>query len=55
MFSFIKKYTETMQEVNFYPIFSLLVFVAFFLGVLWYVKLMDQKQVDAIKNLPLEQ
>ena len=54
MFSFIKKYTETMQDINCYPIFSLLVFVAFFIGVLWYVKVMDKKEVDALKNLPLE-
>jgi cbb3-type cytochrome oxidase subunit 3 len=44
-----------MQDINFYPIFSLLVFVAFFIGVLWYVKVMDKKEVDKIKNLPLEQ
>jgi cbb3-type cytochrome oxidase subunit 3 len=55
MFSFIKKYTETMQNANVYPIFSLLVFVIFFIGVLWYVKVMDKKEVDTIKNLPLEQ
>ena len=34
---------------------SLLVFIAFFVGVLWYVKLLDNKQVDEIKNLPLQQ
>ena len=39
MYSFIKKYTETMQDV----------------GVLWYVKVLDNKQVDKIKNLPIEQ
>jgi cytochrome c oxidase cbb3-type subunit 3 len=55
MYSFIKKYTETMHEVNFYPIFSLLVFVAFFVGVLWYVKVLDNKEVDTMKHLPLEQ
>jgi cbb3-type cytochrome oxidase subunit 3 len=55
MFSFIKKYTETMQDANVYPIFSLLVFVTFFVGVLWYVKVMDKKEVDTLKNLPLEQ
>jgi cytochrome c oxidase cbb3-type subunit 3 len=54
MFSFIKKYTETMDHSTIYPIFSLLVFVAFFVGVLWYVKVMDKKEVDAIKQLPLE-
>lgn len=55
MFSFIKKYTETMQNANVYPIFSLIVFIAFFVGVLWYVKMMDKNEVDTIKNLPLEQ
>ena len=55
MFSFIKKYTETMKDINIYPIFSLLVFVVFFVGVLWYVKVMDKKEVDELKNLPLEQ
>ncbi len=44
-----------MQDIQFYPIFSLLVFVAFFIGVLWYVKVMDKSEVDTIKNLPLEQ
>jgi cbb3-type cytochrome oxidase subunit 3 len=55
MYSFIKKYTETMQDKNIYPIFSLLIFVLFFLGVLWYVKTLDKNQVEEIKNLPLEQ
>ena len=55
MFSFIKKYTETMQNANAYPIFSLVVFLTFFIGVLWYVKVMDKNEVDTIKNLPLEQ
>ncbi len=54
MFSFIKKYTETMENSTIYPIFSLLVFVVFFVGVLWYVKVMDKKEVDTIKQLPLE-
>ncbi len=54
MFSFIKKYTETMEHSAIYPIFSLLVFVFFFIGVLWYVKVMDKKEVETIKNLPLE-
>jgi cbb3-type cytochrome oxidase subunit 3 len=54
MFSFIKKYTETMEHSTIYPIFSLLVFVFFFIGVLWYVNVMDKKEVDVLKNLPLE-
>lgn len=55
MFSFIKKYTETMHDQTFYPIFSLLVFVVFFIGVIWYVKSMDKQEEQQMKNLPLEQ
>lgn len=44
-----------MQDKNIYPLFSLLVFVAFFVGVLWYVKILDNQQVEELKNLPLEQ
>jgi len=44
-----------MQDKNIYPLFSLLVFVLFFVAVLWYVKILDNKQVEEIKNLPLEQ
>lgn len=54
MYSFIKKYTETMQDQNIYPIFSLMVFVFFFVGVIWYVTFMNKKEVDVLKNLPLE-
>ncbi|MEY3208974.1 MAG: hypothetical protein ACOVJ8_11290 [Sediminibacterium sp.] len=54
MYSFIKKYTETMQDQNIYPIFSLVVFVAFFIGVLWYVMTMNKEEVKEIENLPLE-
>jgi hypothetical protein len=43
-----------MEHSTIYPIFSLLVFVAFFVGVLWYVKVMDKKEVEIIKHLPLE-
>jgi cytochrome c oxidase cbb3-type subunit 3 len=55
MFSFIKKYTETMHDQTIYPIFSLVVFVAFFIGVIWYVKSMDKHEEHQMKNLPLEQ
>jgi hypothetical protein len=54
MYSFIKKYTETMQDQNIYPIFSLMVFVLFFVGVLWYVTSMNKKEVDELKNMPFK-
>ena len=41
MFKFIKKYAETMDHIEIYPIISLIIFFAFFMGVLWFVKTMN--------------
>jgi cytochrome c oxidase cbb3-type subunit 4 len=54
MFKFIKQYVETIGGIDIYPIISLLIFVLFFIGVLWYVRKMDKGKVDEIKNLPLD-
>ena len=53
MFKFIKQYAETIQDIKIYPIISLFIFVLFFIAVLWYVKKMDNRNVDVLKNLPL--
>jgi len=54
MFKFIRQYAEQIQGVTIYPIISLIIFVAFFTGVLWYVKGMRKSQVDELKNIPFE-
>jgi cytochrome c oxidase cbb3-type subunit 4 len=54
MFKFIKQYVETIGGIDIYPVISLLIFVLFFIGVLWYVRKMDKHKVDEIKNLPLD-
>lgn len=54
MFKFIKQYAETIKGIDVYPIISLLIFLLFFIAVLWYVRKMDKKQVEEIKNLPLD-
>lgn len=54
MFKFIKKYAETMDHIEIYPIISLIIFFAFFMGVLWFVKTMNKQEVDEIKQLPLD-
>jgi len=55
MFKFIKKYAESIDQVNIYPIISLLIFFIFFIAVLYYVKKMDKNKVSKISQLPLEQ
>ena len=54
MFKFIKQYAETIGGIDIYPIISLFIFVIFFIAVLWYVKNMDKRKVEVIKNLPLD-
>lgn len=54
MFKFIKKYAETMDGIEIYPMISLIIFFLFFVGLLYYVRKMDKSKVEKIKNLPLD-
>ena len=54
MFKFIKKYAESIDHIEVYPIISLIIFFTFFMGVLWFVKTMNKQEVDEIKQLPLD-
>ena len=54
MLKYIKEHAASIDGIQIYPIFSLLVFVIFFVVLLWYVKKMDTKKVDEIRNLPLD-
>lgn len=54
MLKYIKENLAGIDGVSIYPIFSLLVFVLFFVVLLYMVKKMDKKTVDEIRNLPLD-
>jgi cytochrome c oxidase cbb3-type subunit IV len=54
MFKFIKKYAESMQDVDIYPIISLLIFFLFFVVLLTVVKKMDKEKVKEIARIPLD-
>lgn len=54
MLKYIKNHAASIEGINIYPIFSLLVFVLFFIGVIWYVRRMDRSQVDEVSHLPLD-
>ena len=54
MLKFIKGYAASIQGVDIYPMISLLIFVLFFIGVLYYVKKMDTDFVSDMNHLPLE-
>jgi cbb3-type cytochrome oxidase subunit 3 len=49
-----KHYFEQMEGVSIYPIFSLMVFFLFFLGLGVYVYFLDRKKREHLENLPLE-
>ena len=48
-------YLEQIMGVSLYPVVSLLIFTAFFTGVIIWIARMDRKQVDAMKNLPFNE
>ena len=55
MFKFIKKYAESIDGVNVYPMISLLIFFLFFVVSLYYVKKMDKTKANEISKIPLDQ
>lgn len=54
MLKYIKQYADSIKGIDIYPIFSMLVFVLFFIGVLYYVRKMDKRRIDELKHLPLD-
>jgi len=54
MLKYIKQYADSIKGIDVYPIFSMLVFVLFFIAVLYYVRKMDKRNVDHMKHLPIE-
>lgn len=50
-----KHYFEQMDGVSIYPIFSLLIFFFFFLGLGWHVFRFDKKKQQHMENLPLDE
>jgi len=50
-----KHYFEQIEQVAIYPIFSLIVFVSFFLGLLIWVWKVSSKYIKHMSHLPLEE
>jgi cbb3-type cytochrome oxidase subunit 3 len=49
-----KHYFETMEGIAQYPLFSLLVFVSFFVGVFVWAMRTRKSYIDHMSNLPLD-
>ena len=54
MLKYIKGYAASITGIDIYPMISLMIFVLFFIGVLYYVKKMDKGFVSDMNHLPLE-
>jgi cytochrome c oxidase cbb3-type subunit IV len=54
MLKYIKNYAASIKDIDIYPMISLLIFVLFFAAVIYYVKKMDKRRIDEIKQLPLD-
>jgi cbb3-type cytochrome oxidase subunit 3 len=54
MLKYIKNYASTIKDIDIYPIFSLLVFVLFFVAMIYFVRKMDKGRVNEMKHLPLD-
>ena len=54
MFSFFKRYAETIAGVNIYPKISLTIFFIFFLALLWFTYRTNNEYIDEQANIPLD-
>jgi cbb3-type cytochrome oxidase subunit 3 len=54
MFSFFRRYAETIAGVNVYPKISLIIFFIFFIALLWFTFRADEKYIEEQANIPLD-
>ncbi|MEX0883754.1 MAG: cbb3-type cytochrome c oxidase subunit 3 [Cyclobacteriaceae bacterium] len=47
-----KEILRSIENIEIYPIISLLMFVFFFIGMFWWVVTMDRKHIDHMKEMP---
>jgi cbb3-type cytochrome oxidase subunit 3 len=50
----MKQYLANVQGVDGYLIFSMIVFILFFVGLLFWVFRADKNYIDKMKNIPLD-
>lgn len=46
---------ETIQGIEIFPLISLVIFVGFFIGLLYYVIRLKRSDVNRYSNMPLEE
>jgi cytochrome c oxidase cbb3-type subunit IV len=51
----MKQFLANVQGVDGYLIFSMVVFMLFFVGLLWWVFKTDKGYIHKMKNIPFDQ
>ena len=54
MFSFFRRYAETIAGVDVYPKISLIIFFVFFVALLWFTFRTDKAYIKELENIPLD-
>lgn len=49
-----KEILRSIENIEIYPIISLLIFVIFFVGMFWWVLRVDKNYIDHMKEMPLK-
>ncbi|MDH5397983.1 MAG: cytochrome C oxidase Cbb3 [Cyclobacteriaceae bacterium] len=50
-----KYYFDQIENVEIWPIISLLIFLTFFIGLIVWLIRIDKKYINKMKNLPIEE
>lgn len=54
MLRFVSQNMSSIQGIEWYPIFSLLLFVVFFAGVVYFTFSMGKNKIEKVGHLPFE-
>lgn len=54
MLKFIKNHITSIDNIEIYPMISLVIFVLFFVGLLIYVLKTDKQKIEEISQYPLK-
>lgn len=49
-----KHYFEQIQNIETWPVISLILFFVFFIFTIIWILMLDKKHIDKMKNLPLD-
>lgn len=54
MLKFVKHHMETIAGIEIFPLISLIIFFAFFVGLFIYIARADKEQINEISRIPLD-